>query len=493
MTEIRKTEKRLSIPKDVAFILFLGLLYILLPSTNNSLDSLAYAEEMRSGSYLFRPHHLLYNAFGYVLAHLLNIKDTLLLMCPVNSMFAVACLFLMRSMLRTFIDERHCAVLLVLVGSCFGFIRFATDNEAYIIPLFFSLWASCIALKKKNTFLISLLGAIACLFHQVYFFWWLGLLFLILLPSEKTWVRKLTQYFLGALIVPITYLLVFHLTRHDSSDLLTFVFHDYFQTANVKAELKPIALLLTPISFIRSFLQVHGYFVPLIQKYPVIAIAALISLFCFILSIIKMRGAVLRRSTDVFSKRFASIHLLIFLMQFIFAGVSDGNAEFMVMLPFAFTLFFFIRYKLRLCVSFYIAAGLLIWNLFLGLIPSHFMKLDADFPMSRFIAEHPSNVYFLKDRIRIDNILNYYYPDQHFIIGSLSKGASTLDSLMSRNHMVITDIVNNPVPFSRASMVHKEEDQNLFRKYLLEKRDSIVYDLGILHITAVMDKQTFYH
>ena len=61
-------------------ILLLGVLYITLPSVNNSLDSLAYAEEIRSGSYLFRPHHLLYNAFGYALAHSLNIKNTLSLM-----------------------------------------------------------------------------------------------------------------------------------------------------------------------------------------------------------------------------------------------------------------------------------------------------------------------------------------------------------------------------------------------------------------------------
>ncbi len=463
-------------------ILFLGLLYILFPSINNSLDSLAYAQEMREGSYLFRPHHLLYNALGYVFSTFLNIKETLAFMCLMNSVFAIACLFLMRSMLSTFMDDRHCAVLLLFVGSCFGFIRFATDNEAYIVPLFFSLWASRTMLKNKNVFLTSFLAATACLFHQIHVFWWLGLLFLVLLPSQKSQLKKAFQYFSGALIVPVAYLLVFYLTKHDSPNIIQFVFHDYFQTDDVAVAFKPITLLLTPISFIRSFLQVHGYFLPLIHKYPAITIAILIALFCFARSLFKIKGAVSIRRTDIYSKRFASTHLLIFILQFIFAALSDGNAEFMVMLPFAFTLFFFIKYELRLCVSTHIAIGVLIWNLFLGLIPSHFMELNADFPMSRFIAAHPTNAYFLNDRHRIDNILSYYYPKQHFIIESSSKGISALDSLMSQNHAVFTDIVNNSVSFSRSSVVFKQDNQNLFHKYSLAKKDSIIYDLGILYI-----------
>ena len=468
-------------------ILFLGVIYIALPSINNSLDSLAYAEEMRAGSYLFRPHHLLYNAFGYVIANLLNVKDTLSLMCLVNSIFAIACLFLMRSMLSTFMDDRKCAVLLIFLGSCFGFIRFATDNEAYIIPLFFSLWASRTILKEKNIFSTSLLAATACLFHQIHFFWWLGLLFFILLSPETSRVRKVFQYICGALIVPIAYLIVFYFTKHDSPTIIQFVFHDYFQTGNVELTFKPVSLLLTPISFIRSFLQVHGYFIPLIQQYTYVCIAILVAIICFLLGLFKMKGAVSKRNTDVYSKRFAFIHLFIFIMQLVFAALSDGNAEFMVMLPFAFCLYFFTKYDMQLYVPTCISAGVLIWNLFLALIPSHFMELSSDIPLSRFIAENPSKVYYLKDNVRVDNILSYYHPGQNYNIESSLKGGATLDSLMLRNKTVLTDIVNNSSPFSRASVV-LEIDQKQLQNYFLVKKDSVPYDLGVLYITSITNK-----
>ncbi|WP_321519878.1 hypothetical protein [uncultured Bacteroides sp.] len=471
-------------------ILFLGALYIAFPSINNSLDSLSYAEEMRSGSYLFRPHHLLYNAFGYLLAHLLNIKSTLSFMCVVNSIFAIACLFLMRSMLSKFMDDCKCAVILMFLGSCFGFIRFATDNEAYIIPLFFSLWASRTILKGKMIFLPSLLAATACLFHQIHFFWWLGLLFLVLLSPEKSqlkWAKKTLLYISGALIVPIAYLMVFYFTKHDSPTIIQFVFHDYFQADNVKLAFKPVTLLLTPVSFIRSFLQVHGYFIPLIQKYTYMSIAMVLAFVCFLLGLFKMKGAVSKRNMDLYSQRFAFTHLLIFIMQLIFAALSDGNAEFMVMLPFALSLYFFIKYELRLFVPACISTGVLIWNLFLALIPYHFMELSSEIPLSRFIAEHSSNVYYLKDNVRVDNILSYYHPGQKYNIKSSLKGRTILDSLMFRNSVVLTDIVNNSTPFSRASVV-QNIDQRQLQKYLLVEKDSVPYDLGILHITSIINK-----
>lgn len=470
-------------------IFFLGVLYIALPSINNSLDSLAYAEEMRSGSYLFRPHHLLYNAFGYAIAHILNVKNTLPLMCFVNSIFAIACLFMMRSMLTVFTDDRKCAVILIFLGSCFGFLRFATDNEAYIIPLFFSLWASRTILIQKKAFPTSLLASVACLFHQVHFFWWLGLLLMVFFSSETNdakRTKRVTQYLLGALIVPVVYLIVFFVTKHDSPTFIRFVFHDYYQASNVNVTFKPVSLLLTPISLIRSFVQVHGYFVPLVQKYFYFGIPLLISLACFAMGIFKMKGTVHKRRVNLYSGKFASAHLLIFIMQLLFAAVSDGNAEFMVMLPFALALWFFMKYELKLNAVAYLSAGLLIWNLFMAVVPYHFMELNPNIALSRFINKHPSEVYYVRDNVQVDNLLSYYYPGQKYNIHSSLK--ENLDSLVQRSNKVLTDVVNNTAPYSRASLV-LDVDQKPFQRYLLEKKDSIPYGLGMLYITSITNKK----
>jgi len=470
-------------------ILLLGALYIALPSINNSLDSLAYAEEMRSGSYLFRPHHLLYNAFGYAVAHILNVKNTLPLMCFVNSVFAIACLFMMRSVLAVFTDDRKCAVILIFLGSCFGFLRFATDNEAYIIPLFFSLWASRTILIQKKAFLTSLLASVACLFHQVHFFWWLGLLLMVFFSSETDRAKRtkrVTQYLLGALIVPVSYLIVFYVTKHDSPTFIRFVFHDYYQASNVSVAFKSVSLLLTPISLMRSFVQVHGYFVPLIHKYFYFGIPLLISLACFVVGIFKVKGAVHKRRVNLYSGKFASAHLLIFIMQLLFAAVSDGNAEFMVMLPFALALWLFMKYELKLNAISYLSAGLLIWNLFMALLPYHFMELNPNIALTRFINKHPSEVYYVRDNVQVDNLLSYYYPGQKYNIHSSLK--ENLDSLVLRNNRVLTDVVNNTAPYSRASFVF-DVDQKPFQKYLLEKKDSIPYGLGMLYITSITNKK----
>ena len=470
-------------------ILLLGVLYITLPSVNNSLDSLAYAEEIRSGSYLFRPHHLLYNAFGYALAHSLNIKNTLSLMCFVNSIFAIACLFMMRSMLAVFTDDRKCAIILILLGSCFGFVRFATDNEAYIIPLFFSLWASKTILIQKQAFPTSLLASAACLFHQVHFFWWLGLLLMVFFSSETNRAKRtkrVTQYISGALIVPAVYLIVFYLTKHDSPTFIRFVFHDYYQASNVNIAFKSVSLLLIPISLMRSFIQVHGYFVPLIYKYFYFGIPLLISIACFGVGIFKMKGTVRKRRVNLYSGKFASAHLLIFIMQLLFAALSDGNAEFMVMLPFALALWFFMKYEPKLNAVSYLSSGLLIWNLFMAVVPYHFMELNPNIALTSFINKHPSEVYYVRDNVQVDNLLSYYYPGQRYNIHSSLK--ESLDSLMLKNKKVLTDVVNNSAPYSRASFV-LDVNQKSFQNYLLEKKDSIPYDLGMLYITSITNKK----
>ena len=61
-------------------------------------------------------------------------------------------------------------------------LRYATENEAYIVPLFFALLASLNwvrFLKEKNdrfALYAGLFASLAVLFHQTYIFWWAGLL-----------------------------------------------------------------------------------------------------------------------------------------------------------------------------------------------------------------------------------------------------------------------------------------------------------------------------
>ncbi|NDW08885.1 hypothetical protein [Dysgonomonas sp. 520] len=480
------TEYKYKIDPTYWVIACLGLIYILLPSTNNSLDAYDYAASAQAFTEIFRPHHLLYSMFGYVFA-LFGISNILSAMIAVNAVFATGCLIVMRPILLTLTnDKMRCALLLILLGSCFGFMRFATENETYIIPLFFSLWASLNYLRNRNIFTTSLLAAIACLFHQIHFFWWLGLMILALRTNGKSGKMKtLILYCSAALIVPLAYCLVFYFTENDSSNIIEYVFHDYMKYDSVEFTIKSVTLLLTPISFIRSFIQVHGYFLLLILKYPFLIIAPILSVILFIVGCAKLRKAISKKNSDQFIKIFASAHLIIFFLQLLFAFISDGNAEFMVMLPFALCIFFIANYDIKpICLK-YFSIGILVWNLFLGIIPAHFIELSADKKLCHYIAKHPADSYLIGDRIKIDHMLNYYYPQQEFNFIRLKDENldSKLDSLLQTNAQVITDMVNNTSVMSRSTMIGDNKD--FLKKYNTEKIDSVQYDLGTLNISKL--------
>ena len=192
---------------------FFGLIYLLLPTQNSSLDGYAYAHMIRSGD-VFMHHHLLYNALGFGVVKWLNFiglnPDVLAVMKVVNALFAVGCLcVLFQILVYLKKTDKEVLALTALAASCFGLMRFATENENYIIPIFFSL-LGCLYLlfyfensSKKNILLASLFMAVACLFHQVHVWWWLAGL-MVLFKKRKT----IIFYLLPAVIVPVVYAIV---------------------------------------------------------------------------------------------------------------------------------------------------------------------------------------------------------------------------------------------------------------------------------------------
>lgn len=52
---------------------FFLLVYLLFPTNNSTVDGWGYAEEIKYGYNLFRSHHLLYNALGFVLLKALGL------------------------------------------------------------------------------------------------------------------------------------------------------------------------------------------------------------------------------------------------------------------------------------------------------------------------------------------------------------------------------------------------------------------------------------
>ncbi len=473
-------------PYSLVALLGMTVLYLFFPSINNTLDSFYYATVARDGGELFMPHHLLYNAFGYILLRALHTSSALSVMCAMNALFAGACLWMMRSILLKFIDDKTTAAWLILLGSCYGFMRFATDAEAYIIPLFFALCGSRALLKKQSFFVVSLFISMACLFHQLYVFWWIGLLVFTWISEKGNRRKNIFLYLIAALVVPFVYAIVFYFSENSSASLFSFMFHDYLENHGANLVIGASALMLTPINFVRTFIQVHGYFLPLIMYFKIFIIPVIIAFTALIWGSFYLKNLFKRKEINSFDKKYASIHLVISGLFFLFAFLSSGNAEFMYMLPFLGVLFLVPTFKIRLKPLFATALFVFIWNVSLAIIPTHFLQLNSDFAMARYVSERPAAVFYLRNAKRIENTLEYVRPGMGYEIYSAEK-LINMDSLVEKKHSMLSNAFNNQNAFSRNSMVQDyhlptEENNHIWQI------DSISYDLGVLRIYCIQAK-----
>ena len=473
--------KNTKIDYSIIVILFIALLYFLLPTSNSSLDSYGYACSVRDGIYLFKPHHLLYNVLPYIFTNFFNINNTLAFMCGMNTFFAILCLFIIRLILLHYTDTKNTALSVFFLASCFGFIRFATDGEAYIVPLFFALYASYLTLRKKHLFLISLVAAIACLFHQMFVFWWIGLYLFMFIEYTDKRLYHFLMYFSAALIVPIVYFLVFYLTEHGANNIVEYVFHDYIKYDSVNVSFKKTTLLFIPVNFIRTFVQVHGYFAPLLKQYIWILVFSIVAVVFFLMTAFKLKKCILKTvSRSSFDSRYAFSHLIIFLLHLLFACISDGNAEFMYMLPFLLIIWLTIKYTINKTFLLYFSLGLFTWNVSLGIIPSHFIQLNSDKIFADYIATNPTEIYLVNDYPTITNLLEYYYPEKEVKIDKIA----AIDTLIIDNNSILTDAVGNDRFISRGNIINGY-DKQLESKYKLEVIDRLKYDLGELQIVRL--------
>ena len=317
-------------------LIFFFAIYLLFPSGSSTTDGWNYAAEIKYAGEIFHPHHLLYNALGYILCYLPAKAGLGILEClkALNAFYAVAALFVLQLILRKLgKNESIVASVTCLAGFSFSVMRFATENETYILPLLFSLTASYYYLlftlsgDHKFIFQAGLWVTIAVLFHQIFIFWWLGIL-AGLVFSKK--LKPVLLYVLISLIGPLVYLIViFNLSGNLSWTGITGFVSGDFSKNNVHLALTLQGLFFSAANFVRSFIQIHGYIFYMIKANPLMIVPAVISTMFFFLALLKLPV----RAGIHNSSQFIVVHIIIILLQFVFALLAAGNAEFMVMIP----------------------------------------------------------------------------------------------------------------------------------------------------------------
>ncbi|MDX9847542.1 MAG: hypothetical protein RBT74_11225 [Tenuifilaceae bacterium] len=146
-----KLDKLKLIPFQVLPILFL-IVYVIFPTHNSTVDGYGYACHVKFGEALFQSHHLLYSFLGYlwynlfaVLGFSLDVLSSLIIMNALSA--SVSLMLLGYILMHLFGNNAKVLSWIFFVGSTWGVMRFATENETYLVPIVFSLAGSLFYLK----------------------------------------------------------------------------------------------------------------------------------------------------------------------------------------------------------------------------------------------------------------------------------------------------------------------------------------------------------
>jgi len=316
-----------------------------------------------------------------------------------------------------------------------------------------------------------LFASIACLFHQIHFFWWLGLLIGIILYIKK--FNIVAIYCISALAVPIAYILVLLYYQNQSlsiSNLAHFVFHDFY-AGSASSEFGWKNFFFVILNSFRTFFQIHPTIFILIKR-NVLFILPIILLFYFVYVLIRSflkKGLFTKREIE--NNLFIKTHFLIFILHFLFAFYAVGNVEFMIMLPFLILLGLLIKYKINFHVLSLFALTLFIWNFSYGIYPNNQFNYYNDEVLLDFILEHPNDIFIVKNA---DLKNKYYYKTgidsyKNIILSEKIESVAMLENLLTKNNHIYTDIIDKPSIFNRAKIISLNSFELNFNRYNKEK------------------------
>jgi hypothetical protein len=456
---------------------------LFLPTLNSTQDGYGYAADALWVSDLFAPHHLLYTAQLYFFSLIFNISNTLALGKIINSVYLLFSSLILFEILKSRSKNVLQAFTFTFFAcTSFASLRFATENETYIVPIFFSLIGIFFMLKNgnKHILLSSLFLSIACLFHQLHFFWYLGGFFYIFFNPYQfnVWdkVKNTLLFVLPALVVPFVYILVliFYLkTPPNSQNLIQFVFN-LFYTGSATVDINILYVVRFLISLIRTFVQIHPTQWLLIQNYPylyfVLGIIILPLLF-FLIKILK-NLLLLQLRISIFFKSILLISIFILM----YSLIGGGNSEFMVALPFLLSILAndFNGWNLKYWIGFSLL--IFFYNTIFGLLPNYIFCFQP-FQKWTNLIEKQSGYYLMYDAVEINNILYYKSgkPKPNCILLDRITEieiVKLIDTLRSKREPIYTNYITEPIFKNSAFYMRNQYLKPILLRYKWQKIDS---------------------
>jgi hypothetical protein len=437
------------------YILLLGIFYLAFPSHNANIDSWYYAACAKYGQHLFHSHHLLYNVISWLCYEgarsIFPDIEAISALNIMNSVAATASLIIFyRILILLGTNTANALCLSLFCGVSFGFMRYATDAETYILPLLFSLISTWFFLRNKRLDLIwsGCFAALSILTHQLHLWWTLGMLIGLLL-QKPIQIKPLIRFMGPLFLVPIIYYAVYLQIDTFQGSFIQFVSGEY-DKGNADLNFSLLSALLTMINLVRTFIQVHGQIIDLIIQYPFQYLFIAIVLLCIWTYFYRKRRLKPGVRSQFIKNPYSKVFLLAFLLHLFFAFLSSGNAEFMVMLPFLFVLYKASTYRLEvLPVLLPITLVIGIWNLSTAIFPARFCDLNRVDKQVEFTISHPNDHFLWLHKPLVENVITYKkgFADTFRFIRGIR--GPLLDSLIRHKMPVYTDYGNPETVLSR--------------------------------------------
>lgn len=492
---------RKSLPLITLLSLFF-LVYVLLPNNNASADSYGYAFAIKEGAPLYSPHHLLYNWLYHYMSlpirSLIPDIDVLRLCCVFNGLFSVASLYVLYRILSLMkVDRLQIYLWVAFCGSSFGIWRFSQENESYIICIFLSLVSSLYFIKhlleeKKYLLPISgFLGQLAILFHQIHFFWWLGILVAFFLAS-LSW-KSVWLYCLPALIVPLAYIFALYQSTSEPITLqaiIQYALHDYYTGAASGGFSFKSVVLFIAVAIVRTFVQVYPYMLILIKQHWVYLVPLALAtawLAGIILALSKRKKIWQLKPQDQRLRPVVYSHLIILLLHISFAFLSHGNAEFMIMTPILLAVI--LAPKIKYAAPYFAGLSLtmFVWNGLYAAYPHFEYKISDQRDKIAFLKQYPNAIYIstgnliLNQNAYLGGSNAHFYNDQQLT-------EEVLTRWLSEGQTVFTDMPDDKKLLNRGRFMKKNLNDEVWKKYKLQVVHTVQSIYGPLHLYQVSMK-----
>lgn len=445
-------------------IIALTIIYLLFLSINPVSDAYSYAYSSLWGEDMLRPHHLLYCLWGRVVLKLFAFTaiEPITLLQISNALVAGGCLLVLRRIIKRInSEEKFIASSILFCGACFGFIRFATDNECYMVPLFFSLLAIYYVQKFliRNTYSRLLKATIslvfACLFHQLAIIVWLPVAILLLLNRNKKYILC---FLAVSLAIPLVYALSVYLISGSVSvtSTINFALTDYVNGTAQMPQLKQV-LMLSIVSLVRTFVQVHGYMFEFAKDNLAVSIVVCTLVLCFLVFGVVAFTKDKHRTLKLFHERlFVRFVWVLLIAIFAFAAFSNGNAEFMSLIPFLIIIlhaYYFSSFK----PAFLFGIAILLWNMMFALYPLGRIKMTPQEDIALLSRKYENAVFVLRNKNMVENICLYKW-GKNLNVTLKHAHKYTEEQYISdkeEGKIIITDIIGGEESLNRASLTEQ--------------------------------------